>query len=97
MTDRRKAILRSIMNMAWASRRPEVIRTFAACLRGAWAFSKKMAKAARKLMSAAKSNGGHIRFSYDLTRSPTKRKLIGQPWAAQRAYEACYGIASVGR
>ena len=96
MTDRHRAALRSVMLMAWDFRRSEPARTFAECLRGAWKLSKKLAKSAARVRKAATQNGGHVRLSYDLTRSATKNKLRGQAYAGAKAFNACHGRGAFG-
>jgi hypothetical protein len=96
MTAATRSNLRSIMLMAWDFRRGEPGRAFADCLRGAWKLSKKLARAAARIVKQAARNGGHLRLSYDLTRSPTKSELRGQRYAGAKAYSACYGRGPFG-
>ena len=96
MTDQHKSSLRSIMLIAWDFRRADPARTFADCLRGSWAWSKRMAKHAAKFMKRA-AKGGVVRLSPDLTRSPIRRSLRGQRYEGQKAYQAAYATAVLGR
>ncbi len=88
---------RTVMLMAWASRRAEPTRTFADCLRGAWRWVKGMAADAARIMKRARKAGGVIRYSSDLTKSPIKRSLIGNRGAGTTAYTAAYHTAWIGR
>jgi len=96
MTNRRKTTLRSIMLMAWDNRRANASRAFADCLRAAWAFSKRMAKACAKILRCAKA-GMHVALSPDITRSPIRRSLIGQRYAGFKAHSGAYATAVFGR
>ncbi len=53
---------RSVMIMAWVFRRETPAKPFALCLKAAWAWTRKMAKAAAKMAARAKANGGRLYF-----------------------------------
>ena len=84
---------RSVMLMAWAAKRAEPVRTFASCLKGAWAYEKRAAAKARKLLARAKPiNGGRmLQLSSTLISCPTwaassRQRYPGRAhWNAGRA------------
>ena len=87
---------RSVMLTAWGFRRSEPTRPFADCLRGAWAFIKKMDGYARKL--ATKARGAKVlQLSPSLIRSPIQRTTRGQRYGAYEDFRAAYTTAVVGR
>lgn len=92
MTPERKARLRNIMRMAWdfyrTARRELEDRTFSDCLRGAWALSRGLAEAARRL-----ANRKHLRLSSSLIRSPIAR---ASGTNRLRDFNAAYLTARIG-
>jgi hypothetical protein len=88
---------RSVMNIAWASKRSEPARAFADCLRGAWKFVKGMAAAAAKMMAKARRAGGRLNLSPSLIRSPSTSRLSGQPFGRDRDRIAGQMISRLGR
>ena len=87
---------RSIFLVAWESKRSEPARTFSDCLRGAWAFSRRMAKAAYGFIAGARRHGGRVQFSPALYRSPIARTLSGRSGGAHRDFQAAIVTARVG-
>ena len=87
---------RSVMNMAWASKRAEPSRPFADCLRGAWAFTKRMAKTAGAFMATA-CRGGWTHLSASLIRSPSTNRFAGQTYGRTLDQDAGRTISRVGR
>ncbi len=86
---------RSVMNVAWSSRRAEPTRSFADCLRGAWKFVKRMLASAERLMAKAHQNGGRISFG-SVIRSPTSNALRGSRYGRARDWNAGRAIARAG-
>jgi hypothetical protein len=64
---------RSVMLMAWVSKRAEPTRSFADCLRGAWRFEKRAANSAAKFRRLVRP-GVRIDFSRSLIRSPASNR-----------------------
>ena len=87
---------RSIMLMAWDAKRSEPGRAFADCLRGAWAFARRMAKAAASFMRKARKAGGRVQLAPAMIRSPIARTVNGRRAGAQRDFEAALITARVG-
>ena len=87
--------LRQIMLTAWDFRRAEPDRSFADCLRAAWAWTKRMAEAAAKLMRRARG-GRRIDFSPSLIRSPIANALGGQRYGGWLDHKAAYLTARMG-
>jgi hypothetical protein len=92
----RRSKLRSIMLMAWSSKRETPTRAFADCLRGAWKYTKASEKYVAQFMKRARANGGVVRFSPDLTRSPIKSSLRGKRYGRRTDYQAAYMTARLG-
>ena len=92
----RRTHLRSIMLMAWSFRRADPARSFASCLRGAWKWSKGMAKEAARFMARARKGGGMVRLSSDLIRSPIRNSLRGKRDGRQADYQAAYMTSRLG-
>ncbi len=88
---------RFIMLMAWSTKRAEPSRTFADCLRGAWAYEKRAAKSAAKFIATARRNGGWVHFSPSLIRSPSTNHFAGQTYGRTRDQQAGRMISRVGR
>ena len=86
---------RSVMLTAWGSKRAEPARTFADCLRGAWAFTKRIAKTAAKF--AAKAGKGMVHFSPSLIRSPSTNHFAGLTYGRTRDQQAGRMISRMGR
>jgi hypothetical protein len=86
----------SVMLMAWASKRAEPTRSFANCLRGAWAYEKRAAKSAAKFIAKAR-RGGWVHFSPSLIRSQSTNHFAGQTYARTRDRQAGRMISRVGR
>ena len=76
---------RSVMLMAWASKRFEPTRPFSDCLRGAWKFTKDIAKTAAKFAAKARRNGGWTHLSPSLIRSPASNRHGYGTWADRNA------------
>jgi len=87
---------RRIMLLAWDAKRSEPARTFADCLRGAWAFTRRMAKAAANFMGRARRHGGRVQLAPALYRSPIARTLNGRRGGAHRDFQASLVTARVG-
>lgn len=88
---------RNVMQMAWSffreARANGESRSFADCLRGAWAFSKRLAQTAGQFMARARRAGGRVRLSPSLIRSPLGRSL---GHGTQRDFQAAYLTARIG-
>jgi hypothetical protein len=87
---------RSIMLMAWDAKRTESARTFSDCLKGAWRFARKMAKATANLMARARRQGGRLRLSLSLIRSPIQRATATAQRAKWTDFKAAYTTARLG-
>ena len=88
---------RSIMLMAWGSKRSDPSRTFGDCLRGAWAYEKRAATSAARFMARARRNGGWVHFSPSLIRSPSTNHFAGQTYGRTRDQQAGISISRMGR
>ena len=88
---------RDVMLFAWSAKRAEPVRTFADCLRGAWAMIKGLAKAAAKVRARARRNGGWVHFSPRLARSPTSNSFQGVRYGRTLDREAGIMISRLGR
>lgn len=78
---------RSVMKMAWSffreARRCAEARDFADCLRGAWAFAKRLTQAAGRFMDRAGKAGGAVQLR-SLLRAPSGRHLSQAAWLPAR-------------
>jgi hypothetical protein len=90
-------IRRNVMLMAWGSKRAEPTRSFADCLRGAWAYEKRAAKSAAKFIAKARRGGGWVHFSPSLIRSQSTNHFAGQTYGRTRDQQAGRMISRVGR
>lgn len=88
---------RSIMNIAWSAKRTEPARAFADCLRGAWAWVKKSALAAAKMMARARRAGGRLDLSPSLIRSPSTNTFRGVAFGGALDRQAGAMISRMGR
>lgn len=87
---------RNVMLTAWSFQRAEPDRPFAECLRGAWKWTKGMAKTAAEFRAKARS-GARVDFSPSLIRSPIQRSLTGQRYAGLRDSQAAITTSRLGR
>ncbi|MBV9511781.1 MAG: hypothetical protein JO303_16030 [Caulobacteraceae bacterium] len=94
MTSTQRTRLRQIMLTAWDFHRAEPGRAFADCLRAAWAWTKRMAKAAAQLMRRARR--GRINFSPSLIRSPIQNATRAQRYGGWLDHKAAYLTSRIG-
>ena len=80
-----RQVCRSVMLVAWSLKRAEPGRTFADCLRAAWAWTKRMASSTAAFLANTRRNGGHVHIGGDLVQSATRRVLSGARYAESRA------------
>lgn len=95
MTTAHRNRLRSIMTLAWSFRRAEPTRAFADCLRGAWAYCRRLAEAAGNLMARAKG-ARRLDFSPSLIRSPIQNATRGQRFGRWADHKAAYLTSRLG-
>lgn len=88
---------RSVMLIAWSSKRAEPDRSLAACLRGAWAWMKRQAATAAKFMARAARNGGLLRLSASLIHSPSTKRFAGVRYGRALDRQAGQMISRLGR
>ncbi len=87
---------RDVMSLAWEFRRSEPTRRFADCLRGAWAWTKKMAACAARFMAAADRVGGKARLAPSLIQSPIRRATARRRYGRIDDFKAAYTTAALG-
>jgi hypothetical protein len=94
MTTARRAELRQIMQIAWSFLRADAGRAFADCLRGAWAWVRKMAKAGPTLAKRLRRS----RNGFAVTvRSAAWDRSVGHPYRGAAFGAANAGISRAGR
>ena len=83
-------VRRSVMNMAWAAKRAEPVRTFSSCLKGAWAYEKRAAAKAAKFFAKAKPiNGGRmIQMSPSIIQCPSWAASSRERYAGRAHWNA---------
>ena len=83
-------VRRSVMLMAWAAKRAEPIRAFASCLKGAWAYERRAAAKARKLLARAKPilGGAMLQLSPTLIRCATYAASSRERYAGRAHWNA---------
>jgi hypothetical protein len=94
MSPERRKDLRSIMLIAWDFRRAGPERTFADCLRGAWAWTRRMAADTRAFM--ARMKGRRIDFAPSLIRSPIANTNRGRRYGGVADHKAAYLTSRLG-
>lgn len=92
--DRRKS-LRSLMLIAWDFRRADPARPFADCLRGAWAWTKRLAADTRRFM-ARNSGARRLDFSPSLIVSPIANVNRGRRYGGVADHKAAYLTSRIG-
>lgn len=96
MTENYRKFLSSIFTKAWTLRRADPTCSFGRCLKAAWAYMRELAAVARKFVERAKRNGGHLRFSPSLIRSPIQRSLTGTAYGSVLDHKAAYLTSRLG-
>jgi len=86
---------RNVMNVAWSFRRAEPGRAFADCLRGAWAWTKRMAATARDFMATART-ASRIDFSPSLIKSPIGNVTRSRRFGRWQDHKAAYLTSRMG-
>jgi hypothetical protein len=84
------------MLLAWDAKRAEPARDFADCLRGAWAFARRMADYAAKFMRRSRKHGGRVQFSHSVIRSPIERAVALEVRPRVADFKAAYTTARFG-
>ena len=85
---------RNVMLIAWSFRRAEAGRSFADCLRGAWAWIKNMTKAAPKLARRLRRSRNGIAAT---VRSAAWDRSSGHPYRGAAFGHACSYASHPGR
>ena len=85
---------RNVMRLAWSFCRADAGRSFADCLRGAWAWIKNMAKAAPRLVRRLRSSRNGIAAT---VRSAAWDRSSGQPYRGAAFGHACSYASRPGR
>ena len=86
---------RAVMLMAWAAKRAEPSRSFSACLKGAWRYEKRAAKASAKRLASLR-RGGMLQLSPSLIRSPQFDRTRQSRYAGRADWNAARLTSRIG-